>query len=192
MIFTRWTLAMLLTLAIFPPTLLSFSLFSVLLHASLIGSIPKFAQMSSFIKDSLHWLPVQEDIWLETISLVCNCQLGGGSDLPEIFSQSGHLYTHIGLLAFLHLWSYGYPAHALCCSPILELWLCWSLNLERYSTIPMPGITRPLTSPVPETPYDFPVCWFRHLGQLRALLTWVVLYKCLITLQYITFSLSML
>jgi|SRR6218665_1072806 len=39
----------------------------------------------------------------------------------------------------------------LCYSPIKELCLCWPLSLELSSTVLVPGITIPLTSPAADT-----------------------------------------
>jgi len=44
--------------------------------ARLIGGIPKFGHISAFIRDSLHWLPIQQRIQFKTLSLMRNCLTG--------------------------------------------------------------------------------------------------------------------
>src|SRR5688572_31087813 len=41
-----------------------------------IGGIPKFGHISAFIRDSLHWLPIQQRVQFKTISLMRNCLTG--------------------------------------------------------------------------------------------------------------------
>ena len=44
--------------------------------ARLIGGIPKFAHISGFIRDSLHWLPIQQRVQFKILSLMRNCLAG--------------------------------------------------------------------------------------------------------------------
>src|SRR5688572_18151257 len=44
--------------------------------ARLIGGIPKFGHISAFIRDSLHWLPIQQRVQFKIISLMRNCLTG--------------------------------------------------------------------------------------------------------------------
>ena len=44
--------------------------------ARLIGGIPKFAHISGFIRDTLHWLPIQQRVQFKTLSLMRNCIAG--------------------------------------------------------------------------------------------------------------------
>ena len=44
--------------------------------AHLIGHIPKFAHVSSFMSDVLHWLPIEQRIEYRIAALVWRCSLG--------------------------------------------------------------------------------------------------------------------
>jgi len=44
--------------------------------AHLIGDIPKFAHISVFIRDSLHWLLTRQRILFKTLSIMRNCLVG--------------------------------------------------------------------------------------------------------------------
>src|SRR6218665_2175175 len=44
--------------------------------ARLIGGIQKFSHISSFIRNSLHWLPIRQCIQFKTCSLMRNCLTG--------------------------------------------------------------------------------------------------------------------
>ena len=44
--------------------------------ARLIGRIPKFAHVSSFMRDVLHWLPIEQRIEYRIAALVWRCSLG--------------------------------------------------------------------------------------------------------------------
>ena len=44
--------------------------------ARLIGGIPKFGHISCFIRDSLHWLPIQQRVQFKILSLMRNCVVG--------------------------------------------------------------------------------------------------------------------
>jgi hypothetical protein len=53
--------------------------------ARLIGDIPKFAHISVYIRDSLHWLPVRKRIQFKTLTLMRNCIVGSApSYLKEL------------------------------------------------------------------------------------------------------------
>src|SRR6218665_2221914 len=44
--------------------------------AHLKGGIPKFSHISSFIRTSLHWLPIRQQIQFKIFSLIRNCLTG--------------------------------------------------------------------------------------------------------------------
>ena len=44
--------------------------------ARLIGGVPKFGHISAFMRDVLHWLPVQQRIHYRVSSIVWHCVLG--------------------------------------------------------------------------------------------------------------------
>ena len=44
--------------------------------ARLIGDIPKFAHISGYIRDTLHWLPIQQRVQFKILSLLRNCLVG--------------------------------------------------------------------------------------------------------------------
>jgi len=79
-----------------------------------------------------------------------NCLIGVGSDLFVTFLHYGLLFTGKCLLAISHSQSHGYSMHALCYGPLQEPCLCWPVGLELSSTVHVPGITIPLTSPAVE------------------------------------------
>lgn len=91
--------------------------------AYLIGGIPDCAHISDFIRDSLHWLHLQQHIQFKTLSIICICFVWVAPfhfNLPEIFLHYGFLFTWKGLFVIFHSWSYGYSVYALCYSPIQE------------------------------------------------------------------------
>ena len=66
---------MLCTLA-FPPPICTKLQTILNAAARLIGDIPKFAHISAFIRNSLHWLPAQQRIQFKTLTLMRNCLTG--------------------------------------------------------------------------------------------------------------------
>ena len=44
--------------------------------ARLIGGIPKFSHISGYIRDTLHWLPIQQRVQFKILSLMRNCLVG--------------------------------------------------------------------------------------------------------------------
>ena len=44
--------------------------------ARLIGGIPKFSHISSFIRNTLHWLPIAQRIQFKILSIMRNCVAG--------------------------------------------------------------------------------------------------------------------
>src|SRR5688572_31998125 len=42
----------------------------------LIDAIPKFAHISGYIRDTLHWLPIQQRVNFKILSLMRNCLVG--------------------------------------------------------------------------------------------------------------------
>src|SRR6218665_1287278 len=55
--------------------------------ARMIGGVPKFGHISDYMRDVLHWLPVQQRIHYRISSIVWHCVLGNApSYLLELFS----------------------------------------------------------------------------------------------------------
>src|SRR5688572_26940513 len=42
----------------------------------LIDAIPKFAHISGYIRDTLHWFPIQQRVHFKILSLMRNCLVG--------------------------------------------------------------------------------------------------------------------
>src|SRR6218665_912385 len=54
--------------------------------ARMIGGVPKFGHISDYMRDVLHWLPVQQRIHCRISSIVWHCVLGNAlSYLLELF-----------------------------------------------------------------------------------------------------------
>ena len=85
--------------------------------ARLIGGIPKFAHISGFIRDSLHWLPIQQRVQFKILSLVRNCLAGTA---PSYLRSLCTLYilTVKAFSAVFHSWALGCPTYAFCYGPL--------------------------------------------------------------------------
>ena len=67
----------------------------------MIGGVPKFGHISDYMRDVLHWLPVQQRIHCRISSIVWHCVLGNApSYLLELFNlhDFGLLWSPISLL----------------------------------------------------------------------------------------------
>ena len=55
-------------------------------QARMIGGVPKFGHISDYMRDALHWFPVQQRIHYRISSIVWHCVLGNApSYLLELF-----------------------------------------------------------------------------------------------------------
>ena len=57
--------------------------------ARLIGHKPKFAHVSSFMRDVLHWLPIEQRIEYRIAALVWRCSLGIAPSYLRVLSARG-------------------------------------------------------------------------------------------------------
>src|SRR6218665_3007985 len=63
------------------------SLYCGLPQVRLIGGVPKFGHISDYMRDVLHWLPIQQRIHYRISSIVWHCVLGNApSYLLELFN----------------------------------------------------------------------------------------------------------
>src|SRR5678815_5370709 len=86
--------------------------------ARLIGGIPKFAHISGYIRDTLHWLPIQQRVNFKILSLMRNCLVGVAPSYLRSFCTFVSSLTCKGLFAIFDPWPYGCPSHALCYGPL--------------------------------------------------------------------------
>src|SRR6218665_663719 len=61
--------------------------------ARMIGEVPRFGHITDYLRDVLHWLPVQQRIHYRISSIFWHCVLGNAP-----FLSSGALYPYFGLL----------------------------------------------------------------------------------------------
>ena len=54
--------------------------------ARMIGGVPRFGHISDYMRDILHWLPVQQRIFYRISSIVWHCVLGNAPYLLELFT----------------------------------------------------------------------------------------------------------
>ena len=86
--------------------------------ARLIGGIPKFSHISGYIRDTLHWLPIQQRVQFKILSLMRNCLVGVAPSYLRYFCTFVSSLPARASLRSSDAWPYGCPSHARCYGPL--------------------------------------------------------------------------